>query len=204
MNRKFLLLSTAILFGLSTPLQANAGQAIIAVQPTNTPPVNVPSDSNAQPYFNTGTGVTFVVTPTISTLQYSPGNCLGTIQSMNASRFASSGVTTAPKGFWLTNIQIFDKSTQNIPIDLIVFDNTPAAYTDNAACVLATIDATKIAAVLHVTDWTTAGLGSASYNANFHIVSAAPVGNFNVLAVARGTATYAALALTFKYNIVQD
>jgi hypothetical protein len=204
MSKKFLSLTTALIFGLST-LRADAGQAIIAVQPTNTPPVNVPSDPNAQPYFNTGTAFTYITTPPISLSAYASGNCVGGAQAVaGASRFSSSGVATAPKSLWITSIQIIDRSIQNIPIDLVVFDNNNGLYTDNTPCNINAADTGKIIAVFHITDWSTAGYGLAFYNANFHILSVAPSGNLYIIAVARGAATYTALALTFKYSIIQD
>jgi hypothetical protein len=187
---------------------SRAEQAIIAVQPTTTSPVNVPSDANAQPYVNTGTGVTTIITPTITLTSYAIGNCVGSGVSVinNSNRFSSSSIATAPKGGWLTSVTIADKSAQADNIDLVIFDGSPTGtYADNTPCVLAAADNQKVLAVLHITDWITSGLSVGTYISSIHFVSTGVTGAVYAVAITRAAITLSvASSFTFKYNFIQD
>jgi hypothetical protein len=207
MIKKFLLSTVAFGFlTLLSPTSIQAEQAIIAVQPPTTSPVNVPSDANAQPYINTGTGIVFLNAPTISAATYTSGNCVGGSQSITtASRFGSAGgVGTAPKSGWLTSIEVIDKASQTVPLDIILYDNTPATYTDNTPCAVQTGDANRVIGVFHLTDWTLVGYSLGTILTNFHYTSAAPSGQIYAVIIARGTPTYTANSLSFRYSLIQD
>jgi hypothetical protein len=95
--------------------------------------------------------------PTVSTSPaYSAGDVVGTKLTF------TNGVLSAGGKAMLQAVTVNCKSAQTAALDLILFNDDPAAstFTDNAAVAVAAADWDKVFTVVHITDW--ANLGTPS------------------------------------------
>lgn len=90
------------------------------------------------------------VVPTVSTSAYSSGDCVGGLMTFDAV-MRGSDITGL-----LQMVTIHCKTVQTGAMDLVIFNANPTAstFTDNAAFDVNDTDFDKIAAVVHITDWT--------------------------------------------------
>jgi hypothetical protein len=95
--------------------------------------------------------------PTVSASPaYSAGDVVGSKLTF------SNGVLSAGGKAMLQAATVNCKSAQTAALDLILFNDDPAAstFTDNAALSIAAADFDKIFTVVHITDWTNLGTPS--------------------------------------------
>lgn len=142
--------------------------------------------------------VRLTATPTISTGIYAAKDAVGTVMTFANAVRASGGSCR------LDSVQVVDKAQVKADLDLVFFDRTITATTDNAVFDPTDTEITYVVAVVPVGGW---------YDFNDNCVADMPVGKeivlngtdlFGVL-VSRGTPTYGSTSdLIVICNIIQD
>jgi hypothetical protein len=150
-----------------------------------------------------GKTFTIKVNPTISTSAYSAGFTVGAIQTLTNAVTKSGGTGI------LESLVLLDKSHQNQPMDILIFDVNPAAATttDHATFVISTNDVNVIARVsVAASDYVQiAGGESIAVKSGLGIaVQASGSATLYAVAVTSGTPTYSANALQWVWGILQD
>lgn len=144
------------------------------------------------------------VTPTLTTSAYSANNVLGGVQILSdASR--KPGVSNA-SGVIL-DIAVFDADAQKIQMDVTLFNANPSASTtaNGSALVVAGADIIKmVAPPIVLAAYTDSGGVWGASKENLGIGFKTATANLWFIAVTRGTPTYAADGLVFKFTISQD
>lgn len=141
------------------------------------------------------------INPTISTAAYSAGFVVGGIQTLtNAFTAKHTGI--------LESVTLLDKSAQNAPMDLLVFQVTPAAATtaDHGAFAWSTDNLNLIARVsIMAGDYVAVKSQSIAMKTGLGIVVKGTGTGLFVVAVTSGTPTYAgANDLQWTWGILQD
>lgn len=120
---------------------------------------------------------------------YASGNAVGGLITFPAATRVTAG------GGLIQSALEYAKSAQTSPTDLFVFNANPSGSTctDKTAFSLATADFDKVVAVVHITDWTSAGTPSTGQALNLAVPFQLPAGtSLFACAVTRGTPTFAA------------
>lgn len=169
----------------------------------NATALKVDGSAVTQPVSGNVGGLTFSIqiNPTISTSAYTAGFVVGGIQTLtNAFTAKHTGI--------LESVTLLDKSAQNAPMDLLVFQVTPAAATtaDHGAFAWSTDNLNLIARVsIGAGDYVIIKSQSVAMKTGLGIaVKGSGTGLF-VVAVTSGTPTYAgANDLQWTWGILQD
>lgn len=150
------------------------------------------------------------VTPTITAGAYTTGQQLGGVQTLtNVSVDSRTGAN-------LSDVFIVDASKQSLPMDILIFGESPTLTSvDNGAFALSAANAAKAIAIVTVVagDWKTssaqafanvANLGRVVIPAASGVVTGTSPKTLYAVAVARGSATFTATtALKFIYKFLQ-
>lgn len=162
------------------------------------------------------------VVPTLDTNAYATGDRLGSIHTItNAFRKlhrSMDPITATASDFQgqagkviLHSITIIDQAKQSQPIDILFFSSSPTvASADNAAIDIsdAEMDAKCIGVVSFDSTYVALAANSCAAKTNLGLVlkqsTSAANNNLYAVCVIRGSATYAASSLRFKYGFLQD
>lgn len=147
------------------------------------------------------------VAPTVDTGIYASGDQLGPIQTLGSVLADGEGAKSI-----LLSIVVVDGANQKSAMDLFFFDTLPVlTSSDNAAIRIADsymyncLGVVSIAATDYATCDATAASAIATKSAiNLVLQSNGTNTTCYVVAVSRGTPTYAATDLKFRYGILQD
>lgn len=152
-----------------------------------------------------------VVTPTLDTNAYVTGDRLGAIHTLMG--VVRSAEANGALGATLQSLTLIDDADQKAAIDLLFFNSSPTvASADNAAISITDAEMEKCIGRLNIAaaDYATITAGG-SGNAVATLRNLGMVLNpgptstaVYVVAVIRGSATYAASSLTFKYDLIQN
>jgi hypothetical protein len=147
------------------------------------------------------------VTPTLDTSAYATGDHMGTIHTLN-SALSNVGTTSI-----LVNLTITDTANQKAALEVHLFSASPTlTSSDNAAIRIADSEVAayhlgyvSVAATDYVTLDATAGNAIAiKTGLNILLKNSAAGTSIYAVVVSRGSPTYAASSLTFKYGLLQD
>lgn len=145
---------------------------------------------------------TVVVAPTVTASAYSSGYVLGGLQTI-ANADNGNGY-----GGILQAITINCKASVTVPIDIIIFKSNPSnsTFTDRAAVSVNAADFDKIAAVVHLADWTNLGTPSAGFSGNLSMpYDVGAGGSLYAVPVARGSVTPGSTSdYSFAYRLLQN
>lgn len=143
------------------------------------------------------------VTPTINTVQYTSGDCIGGLQSIaNAVRANTlSGI--------LQSVVVLDRSqSQRAAMDLLLFDRSVTVAGNNSPVAMSDADMANCLGLVSLGPYNTAWPGTplnsiaSLYNIGIPLVLQSTT--LYCQAVVRGVPTYAVGDLTFSYTILQD
>lgn len=175
----------ALLTALGSPLQA--GGSVVC--------------SGCSGSGSSGTQTSLSATPTISTSAYSAGYDLGGLLTLTSFTGASGADT-------VQSIVITSKSAQTPPLDVVIFSANPSSttFTDHAALSLATADAAKVAAVVHISDWTSLGTPAEGQAQSIAVpVKLASGTTGYATIVSQGTPTFASTSdVSITFNVIQQ
>jgi hypothetical protein len=127
--------------------------------------------------------------PTVTAASaYASGNAVGgliTLAAINRQSGAS---------IYVQSVTVASKSAQTAQFDLVFFNANPTASTctDKTAFSVAAADASKLAGVAHVSDWTASAVGSVGQMQQPPIGVPVPVTTLYACLVTRGTPTFTA------------
>lgn len=170
--------------------------------------VLIPFTVHAQTVVSSKTKV-ISVAPTVDTNAYSTGDLVGPKQTLTGAGACST--TVGPTGLCggiINSVTVTDLDAQSGDFDIIIFSSNPSAttFTDNAAFDIADADLPKVACVIQVTTDVLFADNGVAINQNAGCIFSAPAteGTLYAAVVVRGTETYSASGLTFRYGILQD
>lgn len=142
----------------------------------------------------------YVVQPAVDTSAYQSGDNLDVILVAKGA-LAAEGL--------LTSIVVVDVDNEGIQIDFVFFDTAPTGtYTKNGASAIDAADTSKIIgkASILITEYITIGtdkIGTTANPVNIQLPARA-TNDLHILAIARGTPTFAAATdVIFKFGVLR-
>lgn len=132
------------------------------------------------------------VVPTIVAAAYASGDVIGTNNPITIADAAGSAGGTG----LIKSCTVCDKAGQNVALDVLLFDASPAGstFTDNAALNLVAADGLKCIGVIHfaTTDWVASAAAGVATKGNIDLGFDLPSGaDLFAVVVSRGAPTYA-------------